>query len=347
MTLVDVGADGLDRLDGEAALEEREAVAHQPGVRGEPVVAPADRRRHRALPLRHRLRAGGEQVEAAAQPVDDAVEAAQLDPRRGQLEGERAGRRAARRPRRRRAPGRRGRKVGSADVARSTKSRTDGAAAMLARSAAMPGHVERQVRAVDARRSTRSGSRLVTSRVRAADASSSRRTTSGPPARASRLSSTTRTRAARVEPGQRLGRIAVTGQPSASATSTSSWSPPIPSVTWRKTTSANGSCTSAGDQRRDPGLAAAADAGQRDQPDVAVGRASSATSAHRSSRPKVEDASTGIRARRRGCTGCRLARGRRRAPGRCAGCRPRAAGAPRPARCRARRRGCRAPRRTP
>ena len=58
-------------------------------------------------------------------------------------------------------------------------------------------------------------------------------------------------------------------------------------------------CSSAadGDQRRHPGLAAPADAGQRDQPDRRGRRARPPTRATSSSRPKVVVLSSGIRAR--------------------------------------------------
>ena len=84
----DVETDGLDRLDGEAALEQRETVAHQARLGVQAVVAPRGSRWPwgRSTTGRARL----------SQLVDDAVQAAQPHPRRRPARSRAAARRAAR-----------------------------------------------------------------------------------------------------------------------------------------------------------------------------------------------------------------------------------------------------------
>ena len=88
-----ISADGpqIASADGEveAAGEHRQAVEQPPGVLVEEVVAPGDRAAQRLLARRQVARAGGQQVELVLQPAEDRLGRQELDPRGGQLDGQR------------------------------------------------------------------------------------------------------------------------------------------------------------------------------------------------------------------------------------------------------------------
>ena len=82
-------ADRLDRLQAGAAGEHRTGGEEPPGLLGEQVMAPGDRRPQGLLPVRQVAAAAGEQAQRVLQPGQDRLRRQQLDPRRGQLEGQR------------------------------------------------------------------------------------------------------------------------------------------------------------------------------------------------------------------------------------------------------------------
>ena len=83
------GAHVLGRLQREAAGEDGQAPEEHALLAGEQVVAPLDRGAQRLLARARGAAAGGEHVEAVAQPRRDLVERERRHARRGQLDGQR------------------------------------------------------------------------------------------------------------------------------------------------------------------------------------------------------------------------------------------------------------------
>ena len=79
-------AHGFGGVEREAAREHAEAREERLRVGVQQVVAPADRRPQRLLALRRVARAGAEEVEPAAQAVEDLRRRQDLDARRGELD---------------------------------------------------------------------------------------------------------------------------------------------------------------------------------------------------------------------------------------------------------------------
>ena len=82
-------ADRLDRLQAGASGEHRARGEEPPGPLGEQVMAPGDRRPQGLLPVRQVAAATSEQAQRVFQPGQDRLRRQQLDPRRGQLDGQR------------------------------------------------------------------------------------------------------------------------------------------------------------------------------------------------------------------------------------------------------------------
>ena len=82
-------ADRLRRREVEPAGEHRQAVEQPLGVLVEDVVAPGDRGAQGLLARRQVARAGGQQVELVLEPAEDRLGRQELDPRGGQLDGQR------------------------------------------------------------------------------------------------------------------------------------------------------------------------------------------------------------------------------------------------------------------
>ncbi len=83
------GAHVLDRLELEAAGEDREPPEQRPLVRVEQVVAPLERRGQRLLARRRRVAPAAEHAEAIVEPLGDRRRAQRSDAARGELERER------------------------------------------------------------------------------------------------------------------------------------------------------------------------------------------------------------------------------------------------------------------
>ena len=83
------GAHALDRLELEAAGEDREPTKQRPLVRLEQVVAPLQRRRERLLPRRRRVAHAAEHAEAVVEPLRDRRRTERPQAAGGELERER------------------------------------------------------------------------------------------------------------------------------------------------------------------------------------------------------------------------------------------------------------------